>query len=100
MIERMASKSPVAVLVAQVSREDLWRILCPACEGDLEISQPSMDEPERLLAVCLSCRTWIVVDLIPDNSATLIVALPDADGFRQAAAHQPAMNTGERPLGL
>jgi hypothetical protein len=50
-------------------------LACAVCQTSLEIHQPDLDMPERLLGCCPSCRNWTLVDIGCDGQKTL-TALP------------------------
>jgi hypothetical protein len=57
---------------------------CLRCGGPLELHQPVIEEPDRLIGICLECRgvrsSWHVIDLPPsgESGGAVIVLLPDA----------------------
>ena len=61
-------------------------VRCPDCEGALELNQPDERNPDRLLGVCERCSGWFLMDLRPDQTAWMVVPLPDAAFFRSVPA--------------
>ncbi len=59
-------------------------VRCPECEGTLILHQPDERNPDRLLGVCERCSDWFLMDLRPDQTAWMVVPLPDAAFFRNA----------------
>ncbi len=53
-------------------------VRCPDCEGALVLHQPDVRNPDRLLGVCKRCSDWFLMDLRPDQTAWMVVTLPDA----------------------
>lgn len=35
---------------------------CPVCDSALTLHQPDEAMPERLLAICPTCKSWFVLD--------------------------------------
>jgi hypothetical protein len=66
---------------------DLAKIACQHCELPLDLHQPDAEFPARLLGTCDACHRWYVMDLVPDEQAVVIIALPDPDSFRNALAN-------------
>jgi hypothetical protein len=67
----------VAPFVLVTTRVDLAR--CPGCRSDLNLHQPDVELPDRLLATCRACRAWFLVRL----DAETMIRLPheaDDDG--------------------
>lgn len=48
-------------LVAR-TRDVERRAACPGCGSALDLHQPDIELPERLLGVCESCKGWYVLD--------------------------------------
>ncbi len=50
---------------------------CPFCRSELDLYQPQIHVPERMLGVCSSCGSWQLVSL-PETGETeaLLVDLP------------------------
>jgi hypothetical protein len=46
-------------------------LACPACQMVMEIHQPDLDQPERLLGTCTTCRAWTLVDVGSYGQLTL-----------------------------
>ena len=38
------------------------RVDCPECRGDLDIHQPDVELPDRLLMTCDRCKAWFIAD--------------------------------------
>jgi hypothetical protein len=66
---------PVAPDFVKSSLELGDDLACPVCQTSLEIHQPDLDMPERLLGSCPSCRNWTIVDIRCDGQMAL-TALP------------------------
>jgi hypothetical protein len=49
--------------------------LCPDCSHPLEIHQPGLGLPTRLLGICVLCRAWLLID-INDQGRTKTTRLP------------------------
>ena len=35
---------------------------CPGCGGDIELHQPDIELPNRLLGTCQDCKTWYLLN--------------------------------------
>ena len=57
---------------------------CLACDGSLDLHQPDVRDPERVVGVCEVCGNWYLIDLIPDTDDAVMVALPDGPSFLNA----------------
>ena len=57
-------------------------VRCPDCKGALDLHQPDERNPDRLLGVCKRCSDWFLMDMRPDQTAWMVVPLPDAAFFR------------------
>ena len=44
---------------------------CPGCAARLDLFQPSLSEPDRILGVCLNpdCRTWVLFERDAETGA-------------------------------
>ncbi len=48
--------------VCRVDVDATTAIPCPHCDEDLEVHQPDVDLPDRLLAVCRCCKAWFLAE--------------------------------------
>ncbi len=71
------------ILQFPVSSEHTLGSHCLNCSSTLALSQPDLTLPERLLGVCEQCKSWFLIDLVPDQSAGLLLRLPDTEVIRQ-----------------
>jgi hypothetical protein len=46
---------------------------CACCQGILEVHQPDLERPDRLLGTCAECGSWFLID----NEARVMLPLPD-----------------------
>jgi hypothetical protein len=53
-------------------------IACPSCRTTLELHQPDLRRPERLLGTCPECGAWCLIDC----QASVLARLPDGPGLR------------------
>ena len=63
----------------------LSRLCCLSCGEPLDLHQPDSGFPERVLGTCDACRSWFLMDLVPDRDEAVMVLLPDGDYFLRAA---------------
>ena len=70
---------PVALDVIPFSAPpgDLAWVCCPRCGKSLELQQPIIDEPDRLLGVCKECERWVLIELGVDCPEATMVLLPE-----------------------
>jgi hypothetical protein len=60
----------------------LRSVECPTCGGTLSLHQPDEVSPDRLLAVCEGCQSWLLIDV----AEAIMVRLPDRRTIRDARA--------------
>jgi hypothetical protein len=53
--------SKVYVSVALTRLRDLSRIACPSCGKRLNLHQPDVHLPDRMLGTCSKCQQWYVI---------------------------------------
>jgi hypothetical protein len=70
--------------------------LCLNCSLPLFLSQPDLDAPERLLGVCGQCKSWFLVDLIPDQRQGIIWRLPDIEVIQRLSVESPPKKGSKR----
>jgi hypothetical protein len=59
-------------------------LCCPDCQLPLDLHQPDEELPAQLLGICESCSKWfLVVEVEPDWSGTLLFELPSAETIRE-----------------
>jgi hypothetical protein len=44
---------------------------CPVCHRDVDVHQPDQTTPERLLATCIHCKAWFLIDEAADSMTLL-----------------------------
>jgi hypothetical protein len=57
---------------------------CFVCDGPLDLHQPDIRSPERVIGVCELCGNWYLIVLIPGTDEAVMVALPDDQTFLNA----------------
>jgi hypothetical protein len=61
------------------TRHDLLsQIACMSCDIKLDLHQPNLACPDRLLGICEGCQRWYIVDLVPGEEEAVMVLVPDA----------------------
>lgn len=63
----------------------LYEVRCPSCHDLLEIHQPDIESPDRLLGICPKCRAWFLVEA----DCGVMVRLPDQDALREIQHPSP-----------
>jgi hypothetical protein len=56
--------------------QDPPTVPCGDCGGRLEIHQPSVDQPERLLGACVDCGEWYQVMLTEVGCRLALIPAP------------------------
>lgn len=69
--------------VVAEGRDGIFRT-CPECSGALDLHQPSLDHPSRLLGTCPGCGTWTIIDEVPEEGRLLVVRLPAVPNLMRA----------------
>jgi hypothetical protein len=72
---------------------------CLNCSWPLELSQPDLSLPERLLGICERCKHWFLVDLIPDQNEGIIARLPETQVIRSLSHENPREGISEMSHG-
>lgn len=60
---------------------------CLECQDLLDLHQPEMTDPDRLLGVCRQCDRWYLICLDVDQSTANLVRLP---GFEEMVSIAPS----------
>jgi hypothetical protein len=59
---------------------------CMACGAPLDLHQPHVEIPYRLLGICEKCQHWYVLELAPGEDESVMVRLPVQGAFRDIRA--------------
>ncbi len=78
---------PMRARLVRYDPAGLESLCCLICETGLEMTQPDVDSPERLLGICHSCcshcGSWHVIHT--DHESEVVMALlPDRAALRRA----------------
>lgn len=80
----------VALQLVRIRPDELETLRCLKCGAELELDQPDIDEPSRLIATCCDCceegGTWHVIDQGSNDQEWLLVLLPATASLLQLAA--------------
>jgi hypothetical protein len=57
---RVIAFSPTAELA--MASEMTFKTPCLKCKNPLDLHQPDLTKPERLLGICPNCHSWMLVD--------------------------------------
>ena len=49
---------------------------CLACDVYLELVQPGINSPDRLIGICERCQAWYVIDFDASTADAVMVLLP------------------------
>jgi hypothetical protein len=52
---------------------------CASCQGFVDVHQPDVDRPDRLLGACPECGAWYLID----HEAGVMLPLPDLRATRE-----------------
>lgn len=52
---------------------------CLGCGSTIEVHQPEVGEPDRLLGVCDWCGRWYLLDCFPEANEFIMVSLPERE---------------------
>ena len=56
---------------------------CLVCEGPLDLHQPDVGRPDRMVGVCMKCERWYVLDSITGTDQALMILLPECDSLQE-----------------
>jgi hypothetical protein len=96
---REARTVAVPLTMRRFSRlpEDLDDGGCLACEGALDLHQPDVGSPDRVVGVCIGCGRWYLLDSIPGSDEAVMVMLPDGESLQKALkANRQSVEDGVR----
>lgn len=65
--------------------EGFAALACRNCGVPLDLHQPGVEFPDRLLGTCEECGSWFLVDLTPDGQTGVVVHLPPSGFFFKAS---------------
>lgn len=80
----LESSITVTMTLISLHADDIKALCCPACRESMELHQPDVGFPDRMLWTCEHCGTWFLMDLTPDKPEAVLVCLPDGDFIRSA----------------
>jgi hypothetical protein len=73
--------------LVSLASNDLSSLRCLQCGGEIELFQPDLLRPERLLAVCRHeekpCGRWHLVETRPERPDALVILLPEPNSTQQ-----------------
>ena len=75
--------------------DDLGQVRCLSCDAGLNLHQPDVEFPDRLLGICEKCRCWSVLDLLPFENEVVLVLLPGQDLLHNIESSQAAPRAGD-----
>lgn len=95
MARRLSFRSSAPSLtIVSTDPEQLANMSCPRCQAWLDIHQPSITSPHRLLATCTQCDAWYYLEAEPDTGLATMVYLPERE--LRPASSSPC-NDDEQP---
>lgn len=57
---------------------------CAACGTTLDVHQPDLGRPDRLLGICEDCGAWYLMSCRVDRFDTVVLQLPEDDTITKA----------------
>ncbi len=97
--EKMISV-PMRAAIVRAGSNGAGTLCCLNCRAELELSQPDIDSPGRLVGVCHGCCNHCgschVIDA-DDAAEALVVMLPSFDAIREAIEFNEALGCPPRP---
>jgi len=63
--------------------EDLDDGGCLYCGESLELHQPDIGSPDRMVGICTKCGCWYLLDAIPGRNRAVMVRLPDGETLQK-----------------
>jgi hypothetical protein len=97
-MSRNAETVAVSLTIRRFSSlpEDLDDGGCLACKVSLDLYQPDIKSPDRIVGVCIKCGSLYLLDSIPGTDEAVMVLLPDGESLRKAGgANQPVCPDGD-----
>ena len=71
----------VRVTVIHITPELIGSAECPSCGRPMQLHQPEIGMPERMLWTCGLCGDWFLMDVCPGGHEAVLVSLPDGGYF-------------------
>jgi len=73
------------VLPFATPAEDLTWVRCVHCKSPLDLLQPEVQFPERLLGICEECSSWYFIQLVLERSEVIMLQIPEQRSLREGA---------------
>ncbi len=64
--------------------EDLDNGGCLTCGGSLDLHQPDIGSPDRMVGICQQCASWYLLAAIPGSNEAVMVRMPDVETVQKA----------------
>jgi hypothetical protein len=100
---RRSISLPLSISRFRAKDGELPRIRCRRCTTLLQIHQPDLETPERLLGTCPACHQWCLIESRAGQGSATIAVLP-AEGLAPDSAegdpaekHQAGSDVGTQP---
>jgi len=61
-------------------------VACVDCKSGLDVHQPDMAQPERLLGTCEQCGAWYLLACRADRRDMVVMRLPEEAEIAEAAS--------------
>ena len=66
------SSTKVTLVARNLNLEEEPVTTCSRCLQEMELHQPDVDQPDRLLGICPECGDWVMIDYESDSFASLL----------------------------
>jgi hypothetical protein len=81
---RVVAQLDVIPFVFESPPGELDWVLCNQCRARLDICQPDIQSPARLLGICSGCLRWYLILMEPGLTSALMVQMPENESFQVA----------------
>ena len=84
--ESRTAPVPLTMLRFSISPEQVDDGCCLTCNVYLELHQPDIDSPDRVIGICERCGRWYLIDMEPGTDDAVMVLLPELGYFQDVMA--------------
>ncbi|MDX2037991.1 MAG: zinc ribbon domain-containing protein [Isosphaeraceae bacterium] len=92
--KRSLSASTTMEVVERIIRPEMERF-CPCCGGELDLHQPDIDSPHRMLGTCGHCAQWVVIETLGATSSRVLEIPKSTDEALRPSRRRLARLAGE-----
>jgi hypothetical protein len=66
--------------------DSTFELDCLECGTELDVHQPDLEQPDRLLGTCEACGAWYLLTCLPAQGEVHLLALPTDSALDRAVA--------------